>query len=38
MLTATNATDRNGAIDMVDDYCENTDYLSNIGKVLIDRG
>lgn len=38
MLTATNATDRNGAIDMVDYYCENTDYLSNIKKVLVDGG
>ena len=38
MLTAANATDRNGAIDMVDDYCENTDYLSNIKKVLVDGG
>ena len=36
MLTAANATDRNGAIDMVDYYCENTDYLSNIKKVIVD--
>lgn len=38
MLTAANATDRNGAIEMVDYYCENTDYLSNIKKVLVDGG
>lgn len=38
MLTAANVTDRNGAIDMVDYYCENTDYLSNIKKVLVDGG
>ena len=38
MLTAANATDRNGAIAMVDYYCENTDYLSNIKKVLVDGG
>ena len=36
MLTAANATDHNGAIDMVDYYYENTDYLSNIKKVLVD--
>ena len=38
MLTAANVTDRNGGIDMVDYYCENTDYLSNIKKVLVDGG
>ncbi len=38
MLTAANATDCNGTIDMVDYYCENTDYLSNIKKVLVDGG
>ena len=38
MLTAANVTDRNGAIDMIDYYCENTDYLSNIKKVLVDGG
>ena len=38
MFTAANTTDRNGAIDMVDYYCENTDYLSNIKKVLVDGG
>lgn len=38
MLTAANATDRNGAIEMVHYYCENTDYLSNIKKVLVDGG
>lgn len=38
MLTAANITDRNGAIDMVDYYCEYTDYLSNIKKVLVDGG
>lgn len=38
MLTAANATDRKGAIDMVDYYYENTDYLSNIKKVLVDGG
>ena len=38
MLTAANITDRNGAINMVDYYCEYTDYLSNIKKVLVDGG
>ena len=38
MLIAANETDRNDAIDMVDYYCENTDYLSNIKKVLVDDG
>lgn len=38
MITAANITYRNGAIDMVDYYCENTDYLSNIKKILVDGG
>lgn len=38
MLTAANTTDRNRVIDMVDYYCENTDYLSNIKKVLVYGG
>ena len=38
MLTAANVTDRNGAIDMVNYYCENADYLLNIKKVLVDGG
>ena len=38
MLTNANATDCYGVIDMVDYYCENIDYLSNIKKVLVDGG
>lgn len=38
MLTAANVNDRNGAVDMIDYYCRNTDYLSDIRKVLVDGG
>lgn len=38
MLTAANVNDRNGAVDMIDYYCRNTDYLSEIKKVLVDGG
>lgn len=36
MVTTANVTDRNGAINMVDYYCDVTDYLSGIKKVLAD--
>ncbi len=32
MLTAANVNDRKGAVDMIDYYCRNTDYLSDIKK------
>ena len=38
MITAANITDRNGAIDMTDYYCDITDNLSKIQKVLVDGG
>ena len=38
MITAANVTDRNGAIDMIDYYCDITDNLSKIQKVLVDGG
>ena len=38
MVTAANVTDRNGAIDMVNYYCDVTDYLSGVKKVLADGG
>lgn len=38
MLTAANVNDRKGAIDMIGYYCRNTDYLSDIKKVLVDGG
>ena len=38
MITTANVTDRNGAIDMVDYYCDITDNLSLIKKVLVDGG
>lgn len=38
MVTTADVTDRNGAIDMVDYYCDYTDNLSKIKKVLADGG
>lgn len=38
MLTAANVNDRKGAVGMIDYYCRNTDYLSDIKKVLVDGG
>lgn len=38
MITTANVTDRNGAIDMVDYYCDVTDNLSQIKKLLVDGG
>lgn len=38
MLTAANINDRKSTIDRIDYYCRNTDYLSDIKKVLIDGG
>ena len=38
MLTAANVNDRKGAVDMIGYYCRNTDYLSDIKKVLVDGG
>ena len=38
MLTAANVNDRKGAVDMIDYYWRNTDYLSDIKKVLADGG
>lgn len=38
MVTTADVADRNGAIDMVDYYCDITDNLSLIKKVLVDGG
>ena len=38
MVTTANITDRNGAIDMVDYYCDVTDHLSMLKKILADGG
>ena len=38
MITTADFTDRNGAVDMVDYYCDITDNLSLIKKVLVDGG
>ena len=38
MITTANRTDRSGAIDMVDDYCDVTNHLSRIKKLLVDGG
>ena len=38
MITTANVTDRNGAIKMVNYYCDVTDNLSQIKKVLVDGG
>ena len=38
MVTTANVTDRKGAIDMVDYYCDVTDRLSMLKKILADGG
>ena len=38
MVTTANITDRSGAIDMVDYYCDVTDHLSILKKILADGG
>ena len=38
MITTANKTDRSGAIDMVDHYCDVTDHLSAVKKLLVDGG
>ena len=38
MVTAANVTDRNGAIDMVEYYCDVTAHLSMLKKILADGG
>lgn len=38
MVTTADVTDRNGAIDMVDYYCEITNHLSEVKKLLVDGG
>ena len=38
MVTTADVTDRNGAVDMVSYYCDNTDNLSHVKKVLVDGG
>ena len=38
MVTTANITDRNGAIDMVDYYCDVTDHFSMLKKILVDGG
>ena len=38
MITTADITDRNGAIDMVTYYCDYTDNLSQIKKMLVDGG
>ena len=38
MVTTANVTDRNGAIDMVAYYCDVTNHLSSLKKILADGG
>ena len=38
MLTAANVNDRKSVVDMIDYYCRNKDYLSDIKKILVDGG
>jgi transposase len=38
MVTTADVTDRNGAIDMVEYYCDVTDNLSKVKKLLADGG
>ncbi len=38
MITTADVTDRNGAIDMVSYYCDHTDNLSFVKKMLVDGG
>ena len=38
MVTTANITDRNGAINTVDYYCDVTDHFSVLKKILVDGG
>ena len=38
MITTADVTDRNGTIDMVEYYCDVTDNLSQVKKLLVDGG
>ena len=38
MVTTTDVTDRNGAIDMMEYYCDVTENLSQVKKLLVDGG
>jgi len=38
MLTTADVSDRSGAIEMMEYYCDVTDNLSSIKKVLVDGG
>ena len=38
MVTTANVTDRSGAIEMVDYYCDVTNHLSLLKKLLADGG
>lgn len=38
MVTTASVTDRNGAIDMVDYYCDVTNHFSMLKKILVDGG
>ncbi len=38
MVTTADVTDRNGAIDMVDYYCDVTNHLFTLKKILADGG
>ena len=38
MVTTADVTDRNGSVDMVSYYCDNTDNLSHVKKLLADGG
>ena len=38
MITTADVTDRNGAIKMINYYCDVTDNLTQIKKVLVDGG
>lgn len=38
LVTTANVTDRNGAIEMIDYFCDVTNHLSFVKKVLVDGG
>ena len=38
MVTTADVTDRNGAIEMINYYCDVTDNLSKVKKLLVDSG
>ena len=38
MVTTADVTDRNGAVEMTEYYCDVTDYLSDVKKFLVDGG